>query len=188
MSETQLPEPWLRGTLQEVPAVQRAVVHALELAREDLQRWCGGLSDEQINARPGGLAAGGVSFAPYCQEPGPAADLRRGTSSRAMSQLAALKTEMGPGATRDALFAELDSALTKSMSRVRAFDANALEQTAKRGQETLAHYGRRVAGACRRSHPASCGAGHYDCENCFHGCLSEPAAFAAGSARHCSVA
>jgi hypothetical protein len=55
MSENELPEPWLRGTRLEIAAVQRAVVHALELAREDLQRWCGGLSDEQINARPGGL-------------------------------------------------------------------------------------------------------------------------------------
>ena len=50
------PEPWLRGTWLEVPAAQRGVIHALELAEEDLQRWCGGLSDEQINARPGGLA------------------------------------------------------------------------------------------------------------------------------------
>jgi len=30
------PEPWLRGTLTDVPALQRAVLHALELAREDL--------------------------------------------------------------------------------------------------------------------------------------------------------
>ena len=56
MSENELTEPWLRGKRQEIPAVQRAVVHALELAKEELQRWCGGLSDEQINARPGGLA------------------------------------------------------------------------------------------------------------------------------------
>lgn len=33
MSE-KLPEPWLRGTLRDVPAVQRGVVHALEMAGE----------------------------------------------------------------------------------------------------------------------------------------------------------
>ena len=49
-----LPEPWLRGTLTDVAPVQRAVLHALELAKEDIQRWCGDLSDEQLNARPGG--------------------------------------------------------------------------------------------------------------------------------------
>ena len=36
MQTSELPEPWLRGTLAEVPAMQRAVLHALELAKEDL--------------------------------------------------------------------------------------------------------------------------------------------------------
>jgi hypothetical protein len=44
------PEPWLRGKLTEVPAVQRAVLHALELASEDLHRWCAGLTDTELNA------------------------------------------------------------------------------------------------------------------------------------------
>src|SRR5690242_21106506 len=56
MQKSDLPEPWLRGTMTEVPAVQRAVLHALELAREDLERWCDGLSDEELHARPGGIA------------------------------------------------------------------------------------------------------------------------------------
>ena len=49
------PEPWLRGTLTEVPAVLRAVLHALELAREDAERWCGDLTGIEVNARPAGL-------------------------------------------------------------------------------------------------------------------------------------
>lgn len=49
------PEPWLRGTLTELPAEQRAVLHALQLAREDIQHWCGGLTDEELFARPHGL-------------------------------------------------------------------------------------------------------------------------------------
>jgi hypothetical protein len=28
----------------------------LELAEEDLKRWCGGLTDEQMEARPAGLS------------------------------------------------------------------------------------------------------------------------------------
>src|SRR5258705_8000725 len=50
-----LPEPWLRGTLAEVPVVARGVLHALELAWEDANKWCGGLSDIQIHSRPAGL-------------------------------------------------------------------------------------------------------------------------------------
>ena len=49
-------EPWLRGTLTEVDAIQRAVHHALELAAEDCTRWCGDLTDAELNARPFGLA------------------------------------------------------------------------------------------------------------------------------------
>jgi uncharacterized damage-inducible protein DinB len=49
------PEPWLRATLADVPAVIRAVLHALELALEDAERWCGDLTGVEVNARPVGL-------------------------------------------------------------------------------------------------------------------------------------
>ena len=136
MSETRLPEPWLRGTLREVPPVQRAVVHALELAGEDLQRWCGSLSDEQVNARPGGLPP--VAF--HLRHIARSLDrLLTYAEGRDLSepQLAALKTEMDPGATRDALFSELNSALAKSMIRVRAFDVSAFEQIRAVGRKQL---------------------------------------------------
>lgn len=45
-------EPWLRGTLTEYDAVRRQVLHALELAGEDVTRWCHELDDAQMNARP----------------------------------------------------------------------------------------------------------------------------------------
>jgi uncharacterized damage-inducible protein DinB len=51
------PEPWLRGTLTETPAVQRAVLHAFEAAEEDLNKWCAGLTDEEIHQRPAGMAS-----------------------------------------------------------------------------------------------------------------------------------
>ena len=136
MPETRVPEPWLRGTLQEVPAVQRAVIHALELAGEDLQRWCGSLSDEQINARPGGLPA--VAF--HLRHVARSLDrLLTYAEGRALSeeQQAAMKTELDPGAKRGALFSELNSALAKSMIRVRAFDVSVLEQIRAVGRKQL---------------------------------------------------
>lgn len=72
------PEPWLRGTLKEIPAVPRAVLHALELAEEDLKRWCGDLTDEQINASPPGLPPVAFHLRHIATEPRPAAHLRRG--------------------------------------------------------------------------------------------------------------
>lgn len=45
-------EPWLRGTLLHVPPVPRALLHSLEMAEEDAERWCRGLSSIEIHARP----------------------------------------------------------------------------------------------------------------------------------------
>ena len=136
MSETQQPEPWLRGTLTEVPAVQRAVVHALQLAGEDLQRWCGSLSDAQINARPGGLPP--VAF--HLRHIARSLD-RLLTYAEArdlnVEQLAAMKAEQAPGATREALFSELNSVLAQSIVRIQAFDAGTLEQKRIVGRKQL---------------------------------------------------
>ena len=134
MSENELTEPWLRGTLQEIPAVQRAVVHALQLAKEDLQRWCDGLSDEQINARPGGVAP--VAF--HLRHIARSLDrLLTYAEGRDLDddQLSAKQAEMDPGGARHELFAELNAALAKSEDRVRAFDPGTLEHGCKVGRK-----------------------------------------------------
>ncbi len=48
-------EPWLRRTHTDVDAVRRAVLHALELAREDIERWCAHLGAEESEASVHGL-------------------------------------------------------------------------------------------------------------------------------------
>jgi len=48
-------EPWLSGTHTEVPAVGRAVLHALDLALDDLRKWTEGLTDAEIHSAPLGL-------------------------------------------------------------------------------------------------------------------------------------
>src|SRR6516165_7716547 len=54
---TSLLEPWLRGTLTDTPVVQRAVMHALQAAEEELTNWCSGLTHEEVQQRPAGLAS-----------------------------------------------------------------------------------------------------------------------------------
>jgi uncharacterized damage-inducible protein DinB len=53
-------EPWLRGTHADVPAAGRAVLHALELALDDLTKWTAGLSDTEVHAQP--LALPPIAF------------------------------------------------------------------------------------------------------------------------------
>jgi uncharacterized damage-inducible protein DinB len=114
-----LPEPWLRGTETEVPAVARAVLHALELAGEDLRQWCFQLSDDELNARPAGLPP--VSFQLWHI----ARSLDRLLTYAEDKQLteqqtALLNAELDPGATKIRLQAEVSQSLEDAANRVRA--------------------------------------------------------------------
>jgi uncharacterized damage-inducible protein DinB len=48
-------EPWLSGTHGDVPAVGRAVLHALDLAQDDITKWTEGLTDAEAHEKPLGL-------------------------------------------------------------------------------------------------------------------------------------
>jgi uncharacterized damage-inducible protein DinB len=129
-------EPWLRGTLTDVPAVQRAVLHAIELAVEDIEKWCGGLSAEEFNACPAGIPP--VAF--HLRHIARSLDrLLTYAEGRQLTdeQIGAMKTELAPDAKLDAVFAEFRAAITKSVARVRAFDAARLEELRTVGKRQL---------------------------------------------------
>jgi hypothetical protein len=50
-------EPWLRATRTETPAIVRAVLHAIDLALENIQETTEGLTVTEIDARPFGVAS-----------------------------------------------------------------------------------------------------------------------------------
>lgn len=121
MSEAKplMPEPWLRGTLRDLPAVQREVLHALQLAQEDLKKWCRPLTEEQLKARPHGLPP--VAF--HLRHIARSMDrLLTYAEGRQLgeAQVAALKSEMDAEDCGDRLFAELESTFARSAERVRA--------------------------------------------------------------------
>jgi uncharacterized damage-inducible protein DinB len=135
---TDLPktEPWLRGTLTDIPAVPRAVIHALELAREDISRWCSGLTDAQLNAQPSGIAP--VAF--HIRHVVRSIDrlLTYAEGNRLSSaQFAALKTELDPGAEHDPLFAEFNEGINRAIVRIRSIDASRLEEARNVGRREL---------------------------------------------------
>jgi uncharacterized damage-inducible protein DinB len=136
MDKPTLPEPWLRGTLTDVASVQRAVLHALELAKEDLARWCGDLTDTQLNARPADIAP--VAF--HIRHIGRATDrLLTYAEGNALTpeQISAMKSELTPDATRDQLFTELTEALDKAAVRIRAFSVEDLNQPRTVGRQQM---------------------------------------------------
>jgi uncharacterized damage-inducible protein DinB len=136
MEGNKLPEPWLRGTLAEVPAVPRAVLHALELAEEDLKRWCRTLSDAELNARPAGIAPVAFHLRHIARSLDRLLTYAEG-KQLSEAQLAAMKSELDAGAKREELFAELEAALRKSAARIRAFDVGRLNDTRAVGKKEL---------------------------------------------------
>lgn len=136
MQKSDLPEPWLRGTLAEVPAVQRAVLHALELAREDLERWCDGLTDEELHARPGGIAPVAFHLRHIARSIDRLLSYAEGRQLSA-EQISAMKAEMDSHGTRNELMAELVVAFAKSGKRIRAFSLQQLEEARQVGKKQL---------------------------------------------------
>jgi uncharacterized damage-inducible protein DinB len=121
MSETTQPEPWLRGTLTEISPVPRAVLHALELAKEDLTRWCGNLNDEQLNARPADVAPIAFHMRHIARSVDRLLTYAEGKQLNE-EQLTALKDELTPDATRHDLFTELNTTLAQCATRIAQID------------------------------------------------------------------
>ena len=138
--EASLPEPWLRGTLAEVPAVGRGVLHALELAWEDAKKWCGELSDAQIHARPAGLPS--VAFQ-LRHIAGSLDRLLTYAEYRTLSekQVQSLKAEAISEGSVNELFEELQASISRGSLRIRALASQDLgaprEVGAKRLPTTL---------------------------------------------------
>jgi uncharacterized damage-inducible protein DinB len=136
MMANDLPEPWLRGTLTEVPPLQRAVLHALELAREDLERWCDGLTDEELNQRPGGIAPVAFHLRHVARSMDRLLTYAEGKQLTA-EQIGAMKQEMDPHALRNELMAELVVAFAKSGKRIRSFLPEQMDEERKIGKKQL---------------------------------------------------
>jgi uncharacterized damage-inducible protein DinB len=111
-------EPWLRGTHSDIPAAARAVLHALDLALDDLVKWTDGLSNEEIHSEPLGLTP--VAF-----------HLRHiaGATDRILTyaeggqisaeQLAALKAEQSGEESLADLLAAVEKSFANAAERIR---------------------------------------------------------------------
>ena len=123
MTPDKQPEPWLRGTLSDVHPVARAVLHALQLAEEDLLQWCGQLSVSQLNFR-GGLASVAFQIRHIARSIDRLLTYAEGRQLD-NTQMQALKGENANAASRDQLFRELHQEIERAVARIRALaDAN----------------------------------------------------------------
>jgi len=112
-------EPWLRGTLTEVDTVRRGVLHALELAREDVARWCDELTAGQLEARPIGLPSVGFQMRHMVRSLDRLLTYAEGRQLDD-EQLVLLKSEMEDSGRREDLFSEFERGIESAIERVRA--------------------------------------------------------------------
>jgi uncharacterized damage-inducible protein DinB len=120
-------EPWLRGTLTEYDSVRRQVLHALELAGEDIERWCAPLSDAAMNAHPANIAP--VAF--HLRHIARSLDrLLTYAEGRELSpgQLVQLQTELSSNALAAEILVEARAGLRSAAERVKAFNPAIYEQ------------------------------------------------------------
>jgi uncharacterized damage-inducible protein DinB len=113
-------EPWLRGTHTDVPAAGRAVLHALELALDDLTRWTAGLTDAEVHAQPLGLTPIAFHLRHIARAIDRILTYAEGEQLSA-EQIALLKTEMGGEGKLQPLaelLAEVEVAFTDAAERI----------------------------------------------------------------------
>jgi uncharacterized damage-inducible protein DinB len=110
-------EPWLRGTHGSLDPVVRGVLHALELADEDITKWCHHLTDEELNSKEPGLEPVAFHLRHISRSLDRLLTYAEGKQLSA-EQFAGMKSELNPGATHAEVFSELAAALENAKSRV----------------------------------------------------------------------
>ena len=116
-------EPWLRGTHAEVHAAARAVLHALDLALDDLTKWTADLTDAEVRSEPLGLTPIAFHLRHIARSTDRILTYAEG-NQLTPEQIAALKAEQGGEPALAELLAEVESSFANAAERIRAL-ANA---------------------------------------------------------------
>lgn len=111
-------EPWLRGTYTDVPAAGRAVLHALDLALDDLTKWTEGLTDAEVHSQPLGLPSVGFHLRHIARSTDRILSYGEG-NQLSSEQLAALKSEQIGDESLAALLAEVEASFSNAAARIR---------------------------------------------------------------------
>lgn len=117
-------EPWLSGSHTDVPAVSRAVLHALELDLDDIRAWTSGLTDLEVHTLPLGLPPLAFHLRHIARSVDRILTYAEGNQLSA-EQLALLKSEqVGPEhderETLAVLLAEVERSFSNAVPRIRA--------------------------------------------------------------------
>jgi uncharacterized damage-inducible protein DinB len=126
----------LRGTHTDVPAAGRAVLHALDLALDDLTKWTAGLSDAEVHLQPLGLTSIAFHLRHIARSTDRILTYAEGNQLSA-EQLAALKAEQVGEESIGALLAEVETSFRNAAARIRALASADLDTFRGVGRKQL---------------------------------------------------
>jgi uncharacterized damage-inducible protein DinB len=107
-------EPWLRGTYTDVPAVGRAVLHALD----DMTKWTAGLTEAETHAQPLGLPSLAFHLRHIARSVDRILTYAEGGQLTA-EQLASLKAEQSGDESLAQLLGEVEASFSNASERIR---------------------------------------------------------------------
>ncbi len=156
-------EPWMSGSHTNVPAVGRAVLHALELALDDLTKWTAGLTDAEVHARPLGLPSVAFHLKHIARSVDRILSYAEGGQLSA-EQLTALKAEQTGDENLAALLAETEGFIFECRGAGAGAGYGGFRDLSRYWAQAVAGQPRRGADSCSGSYAAACGAGGDDGE------------------------
>jgi uncharacterized damage-inducible protein DinB len=115
-----LPEPWLRGPVEGVPALLQPVAHAWIMSVEDVERATAELHPDDLWAEPGGAASVGFHLAHLSGATDRLLTYARGErlSDAQKRQLAAERPEPGAGPALETLLAAWRATVAAAMRQL----------------------------------------------------------------------
>jgi len=128
-------EPWLRMTRTEIDALRRGVLHALELAAEDVARWSDQLNGTEMEAHPLGLPSVGFQLRHIARSLDRLMTYVDGMQLTAR-QLKLLRSEE-EFTDREATLMEFAEAIEVAVKRVLAISPNSYEKPREVGRKKL---------------------------------------------------
>lgn len=129
-------EPWLRATLTDLPPLQRALIHSLQMAQEDIAKWCGDLDEEELHAHPSGLPSIAFQIRHIARSLDRFCTYAEG-SPLTSAQLEELQEELNSPGTHESIFEELDVSLAKTRRRLESILRQPLDLPIAIGRKRL---------------------------------------------------
>ncbi len=166
-------EPWLSGTHADIPAIGRAVLHAFDLALDDITKWTESLSDLEVHAQPLGLPAVSFHLRHIARSTDRLLTYAEGGQISG-DQLALLKSEQTGCETLAELLAEVETSFSNAADRVRVLATADFNTFSRSGPQAVADLDRGRAGSCSRPYAAACGAGRNHRQGAEGSALAQP--------------